>query len=127
MNNTSKDLVTLRKEAVSGIIKGKKRTHEFDVDFSDVDSTFVGTFKIHQPSQVELLDIGVLKSKLLNGAINPDVKVENLAIIMATLEHVCDEVPEWFNVTDPDISYEILEAIFLKYNDWVNTFRKPNK
>ncbi|AYP68588.1 hypothetical protein EalM132_00076 [Exiguobacterium phage vB_EalM-132] len=124
MSEQNPKLVTLRKEALNNIIQGKTRTHEFTVDFTEVDENFKGTFVVHQPSQMELLEIGVLKSKLLSGAVNPDVKVENLAIIMSTLEHVCDTVPSWFNIGDPDISYEILETVYMEYLNWVNTFRK---
>lgn len=117
-------LKTLRSDTLRNIHLGKKRTHTFKVDFSDINEEFIGTFTVHYPSQMERLQIGVTKSALLGGNLEVDVMTDNIAHIISTLDVVLDSKPDWFDVHDPDISYDMLEAIYQEYINWVGSFRR---
>lgn len=125
MSNVQPEVLkTLRSNTLNKINLGKRRTHTFNVDFSDIDSEFVGKFTLHYPSQIERLQIGVTKSALLGGNVNVDTRTDDIAHIIATLDIVSDVIPQWFDVNDDRISYEILETIFIEYMNWVDSFRK---
>jgi len=117
-------LKTLRSNTLQKINQGKRRTHAVNVDFSEINESFTGRFVVHQPSQMELLQMGTLKSVLLGGNFNVDVVTDNIATIISTLDIVLDEFPEWFDVFDPEVEYEIIEAVFLEYIAWRDSFRK---
>jgi hypothetical protein len=118
-------LKTLRSEdTLLKIKQGKRRTHTFKVDFSEINEKFVGTFTVHHPSQMERLQVGVLKAQLLGGVAPLDVMTDNIATIISTLDVVLDDKPDWFDVFDDELDYEILEAVYLEYINWVNSFRK---
>lgn len=117
-------LKTLRSNTLQGVNQGKKRIHSFNVDFSDVDPKFTGTFVVHHPSQMERLQIGVIKSSLLGGNLEVDLLTDNIATIISTLEVVLEERPDWFDPFSDDLDYEVMEAVYLEYTQWMNTFRK---
>lgn len=117
-------LKTLRLDTLNKINQGNKRTHTFNVDFSDVDPTFVGTFTVHHPSQMERLTVGATVSNLLGGNLNVDTMTYNIATIVATLDVVLDNSPEWFNPYSDSLDYEILEKVYLEYSDWLYSFRR---
>ncbi|MDP4224904.1 MAG: hypothetical protein Q8910_00845 [Bacteroidota bacterium] len=120
-------LKTLRSNTLRKVNQGNKRTHSFKVDFSDINEEFTGRFTFHYPSQMEVMQAGVVKSALLGGNLSVDMTTDNIATIVSTLDTVLDEFPEWFNVFDPDIEYEISESIFLEYVNWRDSFRKRPK
>jgi hypothetical protein len=121
-------LKTLRPEdTLQKINQGKRRTYTFKVDFSEIDERFVGTFTVHHPSQMERLQVGVLKAQLLGGVVPLDTMTDNIATIVATLDVVLDEKPDWFDVFDDRLDYEILEAVYIEYINWVNSFRKRTR
>lgn len=108
------------------ILQGKKRTHTVQLDFTHINPEYVGTFKFHHPTLMERMQIGVLKSQLLNGLEGKvDILTDNIAHMAATLEYVLDEKPEWFNA-DTLYDYEILETVYDEYIKWINTFRKKS-
>ena len=118
-------LKTIRSKALAEVTKGNKRTHAFYAEFTDINPKFTkGKFVVHHPTQLERMQIGVNKSVLLGGVMPLDNITDNLSHIMATLDVVIDEKPTWFDVEDPDLDYDILEAVFLEYMEWVNSFRK---
>ncbi len=118
-------LKTLSSETVlQKINQGKRRTHSFNVKFDDINPEFVGTVTVHHPSQMERLAIGVLKSQLLGGMPALDTMTDNLATIISTLDIVIDKKPEWFDAYSDELDYEVLEAIYVEYINWVNSFRK---
>ena len=117
-------LKTLKSNTLNKINLGKRRTHTFNVDFSDIDPEFVGKFTLHYPSQIERLQIGVTKSALLGGNLNVDTRTDDIAHIIATLDVVTDVSPSWFDVTDDRVAYDILESVFIEYMNWVDSFRK---
>lgn len=107
-----------------GILEGKKRTLTKQLDFSTIDETFVGTFIFHHPTVLDRMNIGTLKSQLLQGMEGrTDVITDNIAHMTAVLSHVIDEAPEWFKINEI-YDYEILDTVYETYNEWVNTFRK---
>lgn len=120
-------LKTLRADtALQGINQGTKRTHSFNAEFTEYDESFVlGRFVMHHPSAMERLQIGVTKSQLLGGIVPLDVMTDNLATIISTLDIVIDEKPNWFNVYDSRVDYDILESVYKEYIEWSNSFR-PN-
>lgn len=126
MDIKQENLKVLRSKALSDINQGSKRVHSFRADFSDVNPKFTGLFTVHYPTQMERLRIGVLKATLLGNQI-VDVGTENLAIVMSTLDTVIDEKPEWFDMDNIELEYEMIETVYLEYLDWVNSFRGNNK
>ncbi len=121
-------LKTLRlNTALQGINQGTSRTHGFNVDFKEFNENFVGRFVVRHPSQMDRLQIGVLKSQLLGGVVPLDNMTDNIAHIISTLDTVIVEKPEWFSPFDPDVDYEILEAVYTEYLTWINTFRDRAK
>ena len=56
-----------------------------------------------------------------------DVFTGNIAHISATLDTVLDSKPTWFDIENPELDYEILEAVYMEYLNWADTFRKPSK
>lgn len=125
MSKVNTDAIkTLKSQNLQKINKGKKRTHTFAVDFSEYNEEFVGNFTVHHPTQIERMQIGIVKSTLLNGVVPMDTITDNIAHIISTLEVVLDEKPDWFDVNDPDVEYDILWAVFEEYLNWVSSFRK---
>lgn len=119
-------LKTLRLDTLQSINQGKKRTHTFNVDFSEFDPDFVGTFKVHHPSQMERMIVGSNISQLLGGNLEVDMMTYNIATIVATLDVVVDERPMWFNPYSDTLDYEIMESVYLEYTKWLGSFRiKP--
>lgn len=118
-------LKTLRSSALGKVNQGKRRTYSFYAEFTDIDSKFKrGKFVVHYPSVFERMQIGVTKAALLGGGgLSVDVLTDNIAHIIATLDNVVDEHPDWFDVGDEDLEYDILEAVFTEYQNWVNQFR----
>lgn len=128
MTNTNPELLkTLRLDTLNQINQGTKRTHRFNVDYSDVNPEFVGSFKLHHPSQMEKLVIGSNVSRLLGGNLDVDTMTYNIATIIATLDVVIDERPDWFNPYSDTLDYDILENVFLEYMNWLNSFRRKPK
>jgi len=118
-------LKTIRSKALGEVNKGNKRTHAFYAEFTDINPKFTkGKFVVHHPTQLERMQIGVNKTLLLGGVQPLDNLTDNLSHIMATLDVVLDEQPSWFNVEDPDVDYDVLEAVFVEYMEWVNSFRR---
>jgi hypothetical protein len=121
-------LKTLKSDILTKVNQGNKRTHSFYADFTEVNPKFIRSkFTVHYPSQLEKLQIGVTKSSLLGGNLNVDTMTDNIAHIISTLDTVVDVKPDWFDVGDPDLDYDIMEAVFYEYMEWVNSFRKPTK
>lgn len=117
-------LKTLRSDTLHSINRGKKRTHSFNVDFSEFNPDFVGKFTVHHPSQMERMQVGALKSQLLGGNLNVDTITDNIATIVSTLDVVLDESPTWFNPFSDELDYEVLESVYLEYLKWLNSFRR---
>ena len=118
-------LKTLRVEStLQKINQGKRRTHRFDVDFSEYNEKFVGKFQLHHPSNMERLNMGVVKSQLLGGNFNVDIMTDNIATIISTLDCVIDEKPDWFDVYDDELDYDIIEEVYKEYINWKSSFRK---
>jgi hypothetical protein len=107
-----------------GIQQGKGRTKDFDINLTEIDEKYVGRFKVHHPSIIDKMNIGVLKTKMLQG-LAVDVVTDNIAHMTATLTFVLDDFPEWFKVNEI-YDYEVLEAVYDEYAEWYNSFRKPS-
>lgn len=123
-DNIKPELIkTLRSKNLNDINKGKLRTKSVNLDFTDIDPTFVGNVVFHYPSQMERMSIGVQRAQLLGGNIDVDVQTGNLAHIIATLDNVMDSKPDWFDVYSPQLEYEILEAVYDEYAEWERNFR----
>ncbi len=120
-------LKTLRLESLAKINQGKRRTHMVQADFTDVNPGFVGNITFHYPSQLERIQIGVTKSALLGGNLDVDVVTNNIAFIAATLDTVLDAKPDWLDMDNPDLEYEVLLAIYNEYETWVSSFRRTAK
>jgi len=117
-------LKVLRSKVHNNIQLGTNLTHEFAADFTDINPKFTGTFKVRRPSQLDRMQMGILKATLLNGNTNVDVLTENIATIVSTLEIVLLDRPEWFDIDNPDLEYEILEAVYVEYLKWDASFRR---
>lgn len=114
------------KSTLSNVNMGNKRTHTIEVDFSDVEESFVGKIVVHYPSQIEKMQIGVTKANFLGG-VEVDVTTNNIAHILATLNTVVDHKPDWFSPDDPRIDYSMLEEVYMEYIKWHDTFRRKSK
>lgn len=126
MDNIKQEkLKVLRSGALNQINQGCRRQHSFDTDYTDINPAFKGRFTVHHPTQMERLRMGVLKASLLGNQM-VDVQTENLAIVISTLDTVLDEKPDWFDMDTEDLSYDIMEAVYMEYLDWVNSFRGNN-
>jgi hypothetical protein len=110
--------------AVGQIMKGNALTHVYQADFSDFNPTFVGTFVFHKPSVMEQMDIGVVKAQLLDGMTVVDRMSDNIATMVATLDIVIDEAPQWFNPYTGDLDYDIVEDVYLNFMEWLSSFRR---
>lgn len=122
--NTAEPLKTLRSRNLAEVNKGKRRTHTFRVDFTDINPDFVGTLTVHHPTQLERIQIGITKANLLGGLTNVDVMTDNIAHVISTLDVVLDDKPQWFDIDSDELDYEILESVFLEYVEWMNSFRR---
>ena len=109
------------------INQGKRRTHRIDVDFRELNEDFIGTIVVHHPSQMDRLKAGVLKSHLLGGIEAVDTLTDNIASIISTLDVVIDSKPDWFDVYDDILEYEVMEKVYVEYLTWVNSFRNRAK
>jgi hypothetical protein len=118
-----RSLKLLRLENLQKINMGNRRTKNITADFRHLDNRFVGTFVVHYASQMENIEIGVIRTELLMGNQNVDNLTDNLVTALATLEVVLDAFPDWFNPYDEKVEYEILEYVFVEYITWVNSFR----
>lgn len=113
---------------LQGINQGNKRTHTFNVDFSEkFGEKFKGKFTVHYPSQMEVMRIGILQSQLLGGVAPMDARTDNLVFIISTLDTILDTAPDWFNIMDPDLEYEMLEGVYREYANWKDSFRRGAK
>lgn len=119
-------LSKLLSQNLANINMGNKRAHTITVDFKHIDESFVGNVVVHYPSQIEKMQMGVIKSSML-GSMDVDVTTNNIAHILSTLEMVIDSKPEWLNADDPRVEYEIFEEIYLQYHEWCNTFRRKSE
>lgn len=126
-NHKPEVLKVLKSNAFNSIKQGRKHTHTFKVDYSDIHPDFVGTFTVHKPSVMEQINIGVIRAQLLGGITKVDVLTDNIATIVATLDNVLEEQPDWFDPWGEDLNYEILESVYTEYNKWYNNFRKSNR
>lgn len=109
------------------VIAGNKRFKVVDIDLTHIDPEYIGKFKFHHPTVIERMQIGVIKSQLLQGLEGRvDVITDNIAHMTATLEVVTDSSPEWFNVNNI-YDYEVLDAVYEEYIKFYNSFRKPAK
>ena len=120
-------LKTLKSDTLNKINQGNKRVHSFNVDYSDVNPDFIGKFTVRYPSQLERMQIGVTKSSLLGGNLDVDVVTDNIAHIISTLDVMLEEKPVWFDVSNSELAYDIMESVFMEYQNWVNSFRISNK
>jgi len=108
------------------IIQGKTRTKTEQISFTHIDESYSGSFTFHHPSLIERMNIGVLKSQFLQGLEGRvDVLTDNIAHMSATLDVVLDDAPEWFKI-GALYEYEVLEGVYDKYTEWLNSFRKPS-
>ena len=115
-------------KVLQGVQEGKKRTHKFHLDFTeDYGDEFEGWFTVHHPTQLENLRIGLLQSQITGGIPPMDQRTDNLVLILATLDVVLDDKPTWFDASNPDLEYEMLETVYLEYLKWVDNFRKSRK
>lgn len=122
MDNGS--LVKLRERMLAAVNKGNKIQHTIKVDFSEIDPKFVGSFVVHKPSQMERLEIGKIISVLKGGEDSGvDTRTHNIATIIGTFEVVLDAKPDWFDVFDPELEYEIMEHVYNEYTDFIGNFR----
>lgn len=122
-----RSLKLLRLENLQKINMGNRRTKSIQADFSHIDPSFVGTFVVHYASQMENIEIGVVRAELLMGNQNVDQWTDNIVTSLSTLEIVLDNYPDWFNPYDPKIEYEILEFLYVEYIEWVNSFRRQRE
>jgi hypothetical protein len=107
-----------------GIAEGSNRTKDFSIDLSDIDPKYVGKFKVHHPTVIDKMNIGVMKTKMLQN-LQVDIITDNIAHMTATLTFVLDVFPDWFKVNEI-YDYEVLEAVYDEYAEWYNSFRKPS-
>jgi hypothetical protein len=118
---------------------GGKLTTEIDVEYGG--QTY--KFAIKRPNMGDYMKMGVLKTKLLmQGSLEPvplemiDPSVKQIATVVSTLDVVVfgakvvikteTEISESPFTLIPEESddYEFLEAIYMKYVAWVNSFRR---
>lgn len=111
-----------------GVNQGTRRTHTFDVDFTEeFGEKYKGRFTVHHPSQMERMRIGILQSQLTGGVPPMDDRTDNLILMISTLDTVLDAKPDWFDVTNDDVEYEMILEVFLTYRNWMDSFRKRPK
>lgn len=107
-----------------GILAGKERKHTVEIDLTEFDQSYKGTFTFHHPTLVDRMNIGLMKAKMLEGLEGKvDVITDNIAHMTATLTYVIDDAPAWFKVNEI-YDYQVLDTVFEVYNEWVGTFRK---
>lgn len=119
-------LETLMSRNLANVNMGSARKHTIPVDFSKLEDGFTGNVVVHYPSQLEKMRIGMLKSSLLGG-MEVDVQTNNIAHVTATLDVVIDSKPDWLDINDPRVEYEMLEHIYLQYHEWCDTFRRKSE
>lgn len=109
-----------------GILSGNKRVLEVELDFTEFDDSYKGKFVFHHPTLQDRMNIGIIKSQLLNGMEGKtDVVTDNIAFMTAVLSVVTDQAPAWFKINEL-YDYEVLNTVYETYNEWVNTFRRNN-
>jgi hypothetical protein len=85
--------------------------------------TVNGRFVFKRPTIKDRLQIGVLTAKFKQSQ-ELDALHENMAYILATLQVVCTEKPLGF-VFEDCYEVESIFALFDKYSQWLEFFRKP--
>jgi hypothetical protein len=105
------------------VLQGSKRVHSKTMDFTEFDPTYIGKFVFHHPTIMERAQIGVMKTKMLEGMREVELIADNIIHMIATLHYVLDSTPDWF---DPQnmYDYEILDEVYEEYNQWQRTFRR---
>lgn len=104
---------------------------------SEFGNNYKGTFIFKRPSMRDYMRMGGIKSEMLRqaGVVDPklvDGMIVYLSHVMSTLSVVTLKAPSWVIDDKGKIDFEILEEvdviyhIFAKYEEWENSFRKPN-
>lgn len=115
--------------------QGGELTHTFAVDFTADDGTnYKGTFIVHRPTMNDYMQMGVLKGKYIqqfigNEYVHPDyidATIKYLAHMLSTMSVVVDRCPEWFLHPEKLNDFGILDHVFTRYQEWLNSFRHNN-
>lgn len=124
MSNMTREEVLERVASATAVLDSNKKELDFDIDMNG----YKGHFKVKHPSLLDQMNIGVVTSKLLKGIPGNQVNViaNNIAFMYATIMTVGKEVPTWFSIEKMD-DYTVLEAIYEKYREWNETFRKSSE
>lgn len=120
----NKEIVTLIQDTNNKVNLGDSYSHQFVCDFSEVDPMYQGTFVIKYPNQIDRMTIGVKRADLTRG-LPVDIVTDNLITMISTLDTILTTRPDWFNITDPKITYDMIYSVYMQYIDWQETFRKP--
>jgi hypothetical protein len=101
-------------------------THSFFIDVESVTGkTFSGKFTVHRPTIGELIRVGVIEANSLGGLSNVDLSTSMLAHMVATLDVIVDESPEWWKVRELR-DMEVVQAVYDKCIAYLREFqRKP--
>lgn len=106
------------------IQQGTRRKHTVQIDLSDINKEWVGTFVFRYPSLMEQMQIGVLKTNMLGGLPpnSVDVLTDNIAHMTATLSVVMESAPDWFDLNTLE-DYEALDRVYEAFAKWRDSFR----
>lgn len=119
------ETLRLIKSTGEQINAGDKYTYLFNVDFSEVSTDFKGTFIVRYPNQYDRMLMGLKRAEMASG-LELDVTTDNLIHMFSTLDTILIKKPEWFDISNPEISYEMIIMIYKEYAEWVGNFRNKN-
>lgn len=115
--------------------QGSELTHSLDIDFTSGDGTrYTGTVVVRRPNLKDYVNMGVLKAKYLQESIGSDyvhpdyidVTIKYLAHMLSTVAVVVEKCPEWFLHPEKLNDFDVLDHVYTRYQEWLNSFRTPS-
>jgi hypothetical protein len=97
--------------------------YSFTISFTSAQGQdFSGSFTVHRPTLGEQMRIGVKAAQDLGGLANVDIVASMVAQMIATLEVVVDQHPEWWKPRELR-EMEVLRMVYDKYQDYLQEFQ----
>lgn len=95
-----------------------KKTKSFTIKFKDLSGNEITSeFVMRRPTIRDRLAINSLK-KLYNNN-TEDIDADNLAVILSTVETICEKKPGWYNIDELDETFiSILTSLYLEFIKW---------
>lgn len=108
-----------KEEILSGIVDTELRKYTFKKEYEFFGKVLQGTFEAKYMSVTDRIKIGVLRSKLLDGADNVDPLTDDIVFMISYLQVALTKVPRWWNYDQLSLDGD-LEKLREVYNEVYN-------